>query len=319
MPEHFSNLWNHGYLVVFVWVLVDQAGLPVPSLPVTLTAGALAHDGRLSFSAILFLTAIAAFLADTFWFEIGRRRGEPVLKFACRASLEPDSCVRRTRDMFSRHGNMPLLISKLVPGMSIVASPLAGMSGLSRTRFLLLNTAGSIVFSLVLVLPGYLFSRQVDQILALASASGSWLLIVLAMILGAYIVFKYVRRKRFVRFLRVARISPEELKQKLDTGSDVVIVDLRHALDFATSPGTLPGAIRMAPNEVARRHREVPRDRDIVLYCTCPDEYTSTRVALLLKRHGIMRVRPLTGGYDTWLQRNFPLSTTDHIKTGGTA
>jgi rhodanese-related sulfurtransferase len=87
-----------------------------------------------------------------------------------------------------------------------------------------------------------------------------------------------------------------------------VIVDLRVPLDFAAAPLTLPGAIRVAPEEMARRHTEIPRDCDVVLYCSCPDEFTSTRAALLLKTYGIHRVRPLAGGYDTWLQKQFPLA-----------
>lgn len=314
MHEPFSILLTHGYLVVFVWVLADQGGLPLPSLPVLLAAGALARGGGLNLLAVMFLAALAAFLSDAIWFEIGRRRGGSVLKFLCRTSLEPDSCVRRTQDMFSRWGSRTLLMSKFVPGLNVVAAPLAGMSGLSRPRFLMLNAGGAIMFAILFVAPGYIFSRQVNQAVALASASGNWLLIALAVAFGAYLALKYVRRARFIRLLRVARISPEELKEKLDARADVVIVDLRHPLDFAAAPLTLPGAIRMAPDEVAGRHREIPRDREIVLYCTCPDEHTSARVALLLKRHGIGRVRPLTGGYDTWLQKNFPLNAADGVR-----
>lgn len=307
MAEPFSILLNHGYLVIFVWVLADQIGLPIPSLPVLVAAGALAHAGGLNLAAVIFLTAGTAFLCDAFWFEIGRRRGGSVLKFVCRASLEPDGCVRQTQDMFTRWGRWTLLMSKSVPGMNVVAAPLAGMSGMSAPRFQALNAGGALLFALLFVMPGYLFSRQVDHVVALAAASGNWLLVVLAVAFGAYLAIKYARRARFTRLLRVARISPEELKEKLDASADVVILDLRSPLDFAAAPQMLPGALRLAPGELALRHREIPRDREIVLYCTCPDEYTSTRAALLLKRHGIVRVRPLTGGYDTWLQKNFPL------------
>ncbi|MBI4326485.1 MAG: VTT domain-containing protein [Chloroflexi bacterium] len=311
MHEPFSILLNPGYLVVFVWVLADQGGLPLPSLPVLLAAGALARGGGLNLPAVIFVAALAAFLSDAIWFEIGRGRGGSVLKFVCRTALEPDSCVRRTQDMFSRWGSGSLLMSKFVPGMNVVASPLAGISGLSRLRFLMLNAAGSVLFATLLVSLGYLFSHQLERVLALASTSGNWLLISLISLFSAYLALKYARRERFLRLLRVARISPEELKEKLDAGADVLIVDLRQRLDFQAAPLTLPGAIRLAPEELARRHGEMPRDREIVLYCTCPDEYTSARAALLLKHHGIVRVRPLTGGYDSWRQKNFPLMAAD--------
>jgi membrane protein DedA with SNARE-associated domain/rhodanese-related sulfurtransferase len=308
MHEALTILANHGYWVVFVWVFADQAGMPLPSFPVLLAAGALAHAGSLNLFAIIALAALAAILIDSFWFELGRRRGGSVLKFICRTSLEPDSCVGRTQKTFSRRGTWTLLASKFVPGMNIVASSMAGMSGVSRLRFLTLNTAGSLAFVVLFVLLGYIFSRRLEQVLAVASASGHWFLIAGVTLFVAYVATKYARRARFIRLLRVSRISPEELRDKLKTGLDVVIVDLRIRLDFAAAPQTLPGAIRLAPEEVASRHEEIPRDREVVLYCSCPDEYTSTRAALLLKQYGIHRVRPLAGGYETWRQKDFPLT-----------
>lgn len=314
MHESFTILLNYGYLVVFVWVFSDQAGLPLPSFPVLLAAGAMARVDNLSLFTVIGLAALASLLADTVWFEIGRRRGGSVLKFICRTSLEPDSCIGRTRDTFSRQGTWTLLVSKFVPGMNIVASPMAGISGVSRGRFLLLNSLGSVIFASVFVLPGYFFSRQMESVLALTAESGRWLLIGCGLLFAAYLAIKYARRAQFVRCLRVARISPDELKDRLDRGGDVVILDLRLPLYYALAPEILPGAIRMAPSEVARRHEEIPRDRDIVLYCSCPDERSSTRAALLLQQYGIRRVRPLEGGYDGWRKRNFPLVPKDEIR-----
>jgi len=308
MHEALTILASHGYWVVFVWVFADQAGLPLPSFPVLLAAGALAHAGSLNLLAVIALAALAAILIDSLWFELGRHRGGSVLKFICRTSLEPESCVGRTRKMFSQRGTWTLLVSKFVPGMNVVAAPMAGVSGVSRLRFLTLNAAGSLAFASLFVLPGYLFSRQLERMLMLAGTSGRWLLIACVTLFVAYLAIKYARRARFVRLLRLARISPDELRNKFENGADIAIVDLRLPLDFAAAPQTLPGAIRLAPEEVASRHQEIPRDREIVLYCSCPDEYTSARAALLLKQYGIHRVRPLAGGYETWRQRNFPLT-----------
>jgi membrane protein DedA with SNARE-associated domain/rhodanese-related sulfurtransferase len=308
MHTSLSILLHHGYLVVFLWVLAGQAGLPLPAFPVLLAAGSMAYTGQLSLFGVIALTSLAALLGDALWFEIGRSQGRSVLKFICRSSLEPDSCVRRTKNMFSHRENWTLLVSKFVPGLHFVAAPIAGISGVSRSRFLLLNAAGSAAFAILFVSPGYVFSRQLERLMSLASVSGHWLLIACGTLFAAYLATKYVRRARFVKQLRVARISPEELKDKLETGVEVVIVDLRVPLDFAAAPLTLPGAIRVAPEEMADRHTEIPRDCDVVLYCSCPDEFTSTRAALLLKTYGIHRVRPLAGGYDTWLQKQFPLA-----------
>lgn len=311
MQESLSILLNHGYLVVFLWVFADQAGLPLPALPVLLAAGALAAAGKLNFFAIVGLAAVAAMLSDTMWFEIGRRRGGSVLKFICRTSLEPDSCVGRTQQMFSKRGIWTLVVAKFVPGLNVLSSPMAGMSGISRMKFLAMNTVGALAFALAFVTPGYIFSRQLESILAVASASGRWMVVGIVAFTTAYIVFKYIRRLRFIRMLRVSRISPEQLKAMMETGARVVIVDLRLPGDFSVEPRTLPGAIRLAPQDVATRHKEIPRDQEVVLYCSCHDEFTSTRAALLLRSYGIHRVRPLAGGYDGWMERKFPLISLD--------
>jgi membrane protein DedA with SNARE-associated domain/rhodanese-related sulfurtransferase len=305
---------EHGYWLVFTLVFLDQIGFPVPSFPVMLAGGALAATGSLNLFAVIGLGALGALLSDTFWFEVGRRRGGSVLKFICRTSLEPDSCIGRTQDTFSRRGTWTLVVSKFVPGMNVVASPMAGISGLSRGRFFLLNSLGSVLFAVAFVMPGYFFSRQVESLLALTAVSGRWLLIGCGILFAIYVAFKYARRAQFVRFLRVARISADELKDKLDRGEEIIILDLRQPLYYALAPEVLPGAIRMAPSEVASRHGELPRDRDIVLYCSCPDERTSTRAALLLQHYGICRVRPLEGGYDGWRRRNFPLVSKSEIR-----
>lgn len=309
MHEALAILAHYGYGIVFLWVFLDQAGLPFPAFPVLLAGGALAQEGKLNLFAVIGSAALAAMLIDTFWFEIGRNRGKSVLKFICRTSLEPESCIDRTQSMFSRRGVWTLIVSKFVPGMNVVASPMAGMTGVSRWRFVILNLVGSLLFAVALVLPGYLFSHQLERLLRVISASGRVVLWSVALSLVAYIALKYLRRAQFIRHLRVARISPEELKDRLEGSTDLVVLDLRLPSHFARSPETLPTAIRMAPNEVAQRHSEIPRDRDIVLYCSCPNENASTRAALLLKRYGIHRVRPLAGGYENWRQMNFPLAS----------
>jgi membrane protein DedA with SNARE-associated domain/rhodanese-related sulfurtransferase len=307
MEESLNLLANHGYWVVFACVLADQAGLPLPSFPVLLAAGALAYADRLNAPAVVGMAALGAFLADLLWFEFGRRRGASLLRFVCRRSLEPESCVERTQQVVARRGSWTLLVSKFVPGMNVISSSMAGMGGLSRWRFLGFNAAGSLAFGLLMVAPGYLFSEQLERVLKLVSASGNWLLVLGLGLFAAYLGVKYARRARFLRMLRVARISPDDLKGQLETGTGVVIVDLRLPADFAAAPQTLPGAIRVPPAEMARRNAEIPRDQDVVLYCSCPDEYTSARVALLLNQYGIHRVRPLAGGFESWRERNFPL------------
>ena len=268
MGEPLQFLIRHGYTVLFAWVFAEQIGLPLPSVPLLLAAGALAGTGRLSFALVLGLPVVAAVASDVLWYELGRRRGVKVLQFLCRISLEPDSCVRRTESTFARHGARSLLIAKFVPGLNTAAPPLAGVFRMRLNRFLLFDTLGALLWVSIFAGLGYVFSDQLERVADRAITLGSWLLVLLLASLGGYVAWKYVKRHKFLRELRIARISPEELKQKLDAGEDVVIVDLRHSLDFEAAPETIPGAYRLEAAELEEAGEQIPRDRDVVLYCT---------------------------------------------------
>ena len=268
MGDTLQFLVKHGYLVLFGSVLAQQLGVPLPSTPFIVAAGALAHSGQLSFAAALVVGCCAAMMADIVWFEIGRLRGARVLQFLCRISLEPDYCERRTDNTFARYRAKTLIVGKLVPGISTIATPMAGVYGLSRSRFLIFDGLGIILWIGTFELLGYLFSDQLEDVVAYASRFGGLLTVMLASGLVAYVVWKYVQRRRFLRSLRIARITPEELRSELDAGADFVIVDLRHTLDDESEPRMLPGAIRLPAEELEQRGAELPRNRPLVLYCS---------------------------------------------------
>ncbi len=268
MNETLQFLIRHGYSVLFVWVFGEQLGLPVPSVPLLLAAGALAGNRRMSLLVATLLTISAAMASDTLWFQIGRRKGVKVLQFLCRISLEPDSCVRRTEGAFEKHGAKSLLIAKFVPGLNTAAPPLAGVFNMSRARFLLFDALGAALWAGTFLGLGYVFSNEIERIEGHALKLGGGLVAILAGAFGGYIAWKFFKRRKFIRELRIARITPEELKRKLDAGEEIVIVDLRHSLDFEAAPETIPGAVHMDASELDDHHELIPRDRDVVLYCT---------------------------------------------------
>ncbi len=268
MDEAVSYLIRHGYAVLFVWVAAEQFALPVPSEPVLLASGALAGAGQLRLSLAVVVGVAASLLADVVWYEIGRTRGSRVLRFLCRISLEPDSCVRQSQEKFARYGARSLLVAKFVPGLNTVAQPLAGILGMKRRRFLFFDSLGAVMWIGGYMALGYVFSDQLERVAAYGAHLGMWLIVLLLGALVLYISVKYVRRQRFIRQLRIARITPAELRQKIDAGEPVMIVDLRHSLDFEADPALIPGAIHLTPDEIERRAGEIPRDREIVLYCT---------------------------------------------------
>jgi len=268
MDESFQFLIRHGYSVLFFWVLAEQLGLPLPSTPVLLAAGALAGQGQMNLALAIALAVLASLLGDVSWYQFGRVRGGKVLNLLCRISLEPDSCVRKTEGAFVKHGARSLLIAKFVPGLNTMAPPLAGIIGMRLGRFFIFDALGALFYFGTFVAVGYVFSSQLEQAAARISSLGFYLLVICAAGLGAYIGWKYVQRRRFIRSLRIARITPDELNRKIAAGEEVVVVDLRHSLDFDAAPRTIPGAIRMAPEKVEEGHTQIPRDREIVLFCT---------------------------------------------------
>jgi membrane protein DedA with SNARE-associated domain len=261
-------LSRHGYLVLISWVFAEQVGLPIPSIPILLAAGALAGAERLSLPASLLYCVAAAMTADAIWFQLGRLRGVQVLRLVCRISLEPDSCVRHTESVFSRQGARTLLYAKFLPGLSTVAPPLAGVVGMGLWRFLLFDGLGTLVWAGTFLGLGYAFSGEIELVAARAESMRGWALAAVIGGLACYIAYKFIARRRFLRELRIARIGVDELKARIDSGEGLVIVDLRHALDVAADPETIPGAVRMDVEELQRRNDSLPRDREVILFCT---------------------------------------------------
>jgi membrane protein DedA with SNARE-associated domain len=268
MHRTIEFLLHHGYVVLLAWVFAEQCGVPVPSLPLLLAAGALAGSHQLNIFASLFIVAFAAVCADSLWYQLGHRKGIKVLQFLCKISIEPDSCVRRTEGVFSKQGARSLIFAKFLPGLSTVAPPLAGIFHMRARRFLLFDAIGSLLWGGTFLGIGYIFSGQIERIAERAASLGGWLGVILVGLLASYLSYKFIARKRFMRELRIARISVEELKEKIDAGEDLVIVDLRHSMDFEADPETIPGAFRMDAKELEEKNDLLPRDREVILYCT---------------------------------------------------
>jgi membrane protein DedA with SNARE-associated domain len=307
MNETLAFLVRHGALVLFVMLFIEQIGIPLPAVPFLLAAGALVATGEMNWAVLLGSAALGGLLADLIWYQLGRVRGTRVLGLLCRISLEPDSCVRSTQDIFSRYGMRAIVGSKFVPGLSTVMPPLAAIFHVPFRRFLFSDLLGNLLYPAVIGGLGFVFSDQLLGILHTLARIGRGAIIMLAGLLGAYLGYKYFQRQRLLRKLRVARISADELHRKQEAGEDLLVVDLRSAADLRNDPFIIKGALHFHLHELERRHLEIPRDRDVILYCSCPNEVTSARTAWLLQKRGIMRVRPLGGGINAWRDHHYPL------------
>jgi len=257
---------KHGYVLLFLWVLAEQSALPLPSAPLLLVAGALIRADRLHVLLATLCCVVAALIADTIWFHLGRRRGRRVLRLLCRVSIEPDSCVRQTENAFLKYGMKSLLVAKFIPGLNAVASPLAGNSKEAYCRFVLYDGAGASIWSASYLALGYLFSEQLEKALAYASRLGSSLLVLVPGVFALWIGWKLIQRRRFIRAMDGARITAEELRDRMNAGDELFIVDLRSQLSENVNP--IPGAIRIPLEDFAAHSKEIPRDREIILFCS---------------------------------------------------
>jgi len=304
-PQIISNLGQYGVAVVAANVLVDQIGFPVPAIPTLIVAGALGADGHLSLPALFGWSVVACLAADCGWYLVGQRYGIRVLKTLCRISLEPDSCVSQTQTSFERWGINSLVIAKFVPGLAIIAPPMAGAMRIGRLRFVLLSTCSAVLWVGSGLVAGLLFKTQIARLLEHLQAIGSIAGAGAALVLGAYIAYKWWERRRFYRVLRMARIDVASLYALIQTGTSPLIIDVRSSTARALEPQWIPGALHVPLDDVAHRLKELPRDRDIILYCTCPSEASAARVAKILMNHGFKRVRPLYGGLDAWIAAGY--------------
>jgi membrane protein DedA with SNARE-associated domain/rhodanese-related sulfurtransferase len=307
LNETSQFLIRHGIPLVFVMVFVEQMGLPIPALPVLLAAGALSAAGKFNLTLGTVAVVVACLVADAFWFYLGRYRGRQVLGFLCRISLEPDSSVRWTQHLFTRYGLRGVVVAKFFPGMSALAVPLAGMEGIPYSRFLLFDGLGALLYGSSFLCLGYLFSNQIEQIGAVISNVGGSVLTLMVGLAGLYAVFKYWQRRSLLRELRMARITVSELRQKLDAGEHPVILDLRLKAELDRDPSIIQGATHLVLDDIEKHRNEFPHDRDIIVYCSCPNEATAARMALILHSNGLTHVRPLLGGIDAWRKGNNPM------------
>ena len=311
MTQAFIPAVDHyGLLLVVINVLLDQIGLPVPAAPTLILAGALAADGRLPLFSVFAWSVIACLAADCGWYLIGQKYGIRVLKTLCRISLEPDSCVSQTQGRFERWGTNSLIIAKFVPGLAIIAPPLAGAMRLGWPRFVALSTCGAVLWVGAGLAAGALFKSQIARLLEHLIEIGGMAAAAVGISLAAYIGYKWWERRRFYRMLRMARISVGELYELIRAGAPPIVIDVRSITARGLEPRRIPGALHVPLHDVAQRLKELPRDREIVLYCSCPSEASAARVAKILMNHGIKRVRPLHGGLDAWVAAGYAVEET---------
>lgn len=307
MPIALDFFIKYGYAVVLLWVLTEQLGFPIPSTPLLLMAGTLTATHQLNLPLVWAAALVGSLIADTVWYIFGQHYGAAVVRLMCRLSLESTACVRKTEGYFTRRGPAALLVAKFIPGLGSVAAPIAGQIGMGFGKFLLFDAGGVLLWAVSITLGGYFFGDILKQHPNALSWTLHFFGVLFALLFIGFLVWRMLQRRAFLRSVRMARLEPGDLKSMLDAGQPVFIVDLRHPLDYLPDPRTLPGALSLTPDKLVAESERIPRDQEVVLFCTCPSEATAAKMALQLRRMGINRVRPLRGGYDEWKRLGYPL------------
>ena len=300
---------KNAYLVLFLWTMVEQMGIPIPVTPLLLTVGTLTATHKLHLAPVLLAVLFGSLVSDLTWYALGQRFGGAVVRLVCRLSPESSSCVRRTEDYFGKHGASALLFAKFVPGLSTMAGAIAGQTKMALPIFVAFDAAGVLIWALTFTVGGRFFGDFLKlHPHALAWVAHFAVALFVVLFIG-FFVNRMIRRRASMAEIRTARLSPVELREMLDKGEDPYIIDLRHPLDYLPDPRTLPGAVLFTPDRLVESSSLLPRDRDVVLFCTCPNEETAVKMALTIRKLGVTRVRPLLGGFDGWKRLGYPLVT----------
>src|SRR5262245_39053595 len=235
---------TYGLWVVFISVLLDQGGLPTPSYAPMIVTAALAADAHESLWPIVLVGSLAALVADVAWFAGGRRYGAQLLRLMCRISLSPDSCVGTTRRIYEKFGAPSLMLAKYIPGFAAVSTTLAGQAGTSWPRFLVFDFLGAVLWASGAVILGAVFHEAVEALLNTLEDLGHVAVVLLLVALALFLAYKLWQRHRFLREIRMTRISSDQLRAELKAVPGLMLIDVRSA-ESRVRGGWIPGSINI--------------------------------------------------------------------------
>ncbi|MDO8652233.1 MAG: VTT domain-containing protein [Undibacterium sp.] len=285
-------------VLVFINVLLQQLGLPVPSVPTMMLAASQA-SGMTALSGMLLAAVLASLLADWIWYQAGRMFGYRVLSLLCKLSINPSSCVSQTEARFTKWGVWSLVFGKFIPGFSTVAPPVAGALGMPRSSFFIASALGAALWAGLALLAGYAFQAQIDGALVLLSLHGVRLALVLLVLIALWLGWKFWQKYRFERLAAMHHISPEEMLLALASARPPHILDLR-SKNLVAESGRIPNAHVTDYEAITQSLAHVPKDYPIVTICACPQDAGAVQVARSLQALGYTNAHPLRGGFDAW-------------------
>jgi len=313
MQHAITVIEQHSLFLVFLSNLVARGGLPLPIVPILVAAGALAAQKPDQIIQIIIASVGGSLLAELWLYWFGVRYGQRFLVLLCKMSLSPDFCVRQTETVFTKLGPWSLIFAKFLPGLSLISVAMAGITNMSLLAFFLLNGLGGLLFVTAFVVLGVIFQEAITSALTTLMELGAFGILTIVAGFGLYLLFKWWRRRLFLRQLRMDRITVSELRQLIDDGQEPVILDVRPQ-HVRVQDGIIPGAILAHPVDINPIIKGYSRNADIIVYCACPNEESAATAAKHLKQAGFKKIRPLLGGIEAWVQAGHPIERIDLTK-----
>lgn len=301
MNDFVALLASQGALLVFAATLATRLGAPVPAVPFLIVAGGLTVGGQLSFFAVVLAAVLGNILGDGVWFLAGRRWGYRVMRLLCKISLSADSCVKRSESILGRWGGLSLIAAKFVPGVSVVAPPMAGALGMSNLRFLSYETVAALIWTLGFLFVGRIFHAAINDVLAVVSNIGLTALVFGVLALAAFVGWRYRQRRLAQQADDIDHIQVEALREALAAGAGPTVIDVRSDEARALDARAIPGAIGIGLKQLPKRLGAFSDGRELVVFCDCPDDASAIAAARMLTAAGLPRVRVLAGGLDAWV------------------
>lgn len=303
-----QNLQHDAVAWVFVNVLMQQMGLPVPALPTLLLAGSLAAAPS-GLAPMLAAAVLASVVADWIWYHAGRRYGYRVLAGLCKLSINPASCVTVTEARFVRWGVLSLLVAKFIPGFSTVAPPIAGAMRMPQWRFIVAAGAGGGLWAGLALGAGWMMRDAVQALIAMLDRRMGLAVGVALGLAGVWLAWKFYQRYRFRQGSAINHITAEALLALADGGQGPRILDLRGAVMVAET-GPLPKPLADATVTDSARLLDAvsswPLHGPIVTLCACPEDASAIQAARRLLAAGYLDVKPLCGGYEALMALTQP-------------
>jgi membrane protein DedA with SNARE-associated domain/rhodanese-related sulfurtransferase len=306
MQQLASDIERYGPLLVLLAVLLAEGGLPLPALPLLITAGALAAQSPYQALVIILAGVGGCMLADLAWYCGSKRYGRRVLGLLCKMSMSPDFCVRQSEAVFLKIGPWSLLCTKFLPGLSTISVAMAGVTKMPLPTFLLLDGMGALLFVGVAVATGWMLQDAINSVVAVVVDVGRLGALLLVALLGLYLLARWWRRRAFIRRLRTDRIAVDDLVGLIKEGRKPLIFDVRPK-EIRRQTGIIPGALPARPEDIDDLAKTYAHDLETVMYCACPNEASAAMAAKHLARAGFKKIRPLLGGIDAWVEAGQPL------------